>query len=186
MNCSQPIFKSFQLKKLKSRCKSANNNNNNSNAVNTMNSNTANVNSNNKKIKDMKRIRTPLDMPTTDPGSDLLFSTDDEYFFDDGYGTVPRVRRTLLQSELQRKYIDEVNIFEKLYKTPPELLVTPAKHSQQKLNIQSLAPIQTEDSSSKKCIGPNSPEFPPIIGSVIARRNNSWHNLNNKCIPKIR
>lgn len=142
----------------------------------------------------MKRIRTPLDMPTTDPGSDLLFSTDDEYFFDDGYGTVPRVRKTLLQSELQRKYIDESGIFEKLYqRAPPELLVTPAKHSQQKLNVQSLAPIQQEDSamnslnnSSKKFMGPNSPEFPPIIGSVIARRNNSWHNLNNKCVPKIR
>lgn len=132
-------------------------------------------------MKEMKRIRTPLDMPTTDPGSDLLFSTDDEYFFDDGYGTVPRVRRTLLQSELQRKYIDETNIFEKLYKPPPELLVTPAKHSQQKTSTQNLAPIQIEESSAK-----NSPEFPPIIGSVITRRNNSWHNLNNKCVPKIR
>lgn len=134
----------------------------------------------------MKRIRTPLDMPTTDPGSDLLFSTDDEYFFDDGYGTVPRVRRTLLQSELQRKYIDEGNIFEKIYQPPPELLVTPVKHSQQKMNTPYLASGQTEDYVAKKLIGPNSPEFPPIIGSVIARRNNSWHNLNNKCVPKIR
>uniref|UniRef100_A0A1B0AH99 Uncharacterized protein n=1 Tax=Glossina pallidipes TaxID=7398 RepID=A0A1B0AH99_GLOPL len=67
-----------------------------------------------------------MDIPTTDPGSDLIFSTDDEFIIDNGNNicrdTLPRMRKNLLQSELQRRYIEEIG--DGLRTMPPELIIT--------------------------------------------------------------
>lgn len=78
-----------------------------------------------------------LDIPTTDPGNDLVFSTDDEYLesstgqgnlaFGPGvsysvYGTMPRLRRNLLQSDLQRRYIEEIG--DGFRSIQPELIIS--------------------------------------------------------------
>ncbi|EDW27729.1 GL20590 [Drosophila persimilis] len=77
-------------------------------------------------------VRTTLDLPTTDPGSDLHFSTDDEEHSPtsgpSGYGAVAPLRHTLLQSDLQRRYIEEIGdtVVQKPKPAhmPPELIVT--------------------------------------------------------------
>ncbi|GBP07160.1 hypothetical protein EVAR_70842_1 [Eumeta japonica] len=87
-------------------------------------------------------------MPTTDPGSDLLFSTDDEYIDSNGvitcYGPMPpRIRRHLLKSELQRRYIEEIG--DGLRNMPPELIITSPsnKNKQKKHSIRILYNSQT-------------------------------------------
>ncbi|XP_055913111.1 cytosolic carboxypeptidase Nna1 isoform X2 [Eupeodes corollae] len=133
--------------------------------------------------------RTPLDMPTTDPGSDLFFSTDDEIFADgDGAGifsTVPRARRYLLQSDLQRRYIDSIGddspTTGPIQRMPPELIVTPAKHgTSMTTNNNNRIPRTPEKPKTSQLL---STEFPPVT-----RRTNSWHNLHRggKGVPKLR
>ncbi|XP_075156266.1 nna1 carboxypeptidase isoform X2 [Haematobia irritans] len=121
-----------------------------------------------------KEERLLLDLPTTDPGSDLVFSTDDEYIIDSNgiqcYGTMPRhIRRGLMQSELQRRYIEEIG--DGLRNMPPELIITSpsnkSKHAPMKIVFKP---------NTKKYIPPKSAELPLISGP--ARRTSSWHNLN--------
>lgn len=79
-----------------------------------------------------------LDIPTTDPGNDLVFSTDDEYLMESSatqanlnfgpgvsysvYGSMPRLRRNLLQSDLQRRYIEEIG--DGFRSIPPQLVIS--------------------------------------------------------------
>lgn len=121
-----------------------------------------------------KDERLLLDLPTTDPGSDLVFSTDDEYIIDSNgiqcYGTMPRnIRRGLLQSELQRRYIEEIG--DGVRHMPPELIITSPSNKTKRPPIKILF-----KPAGKKSIPPKSAEL-PIIGGP-ARRTSSWHNLN--------
>lgn len=156
-------------------------------------------------------------MPTTDPGSDIHFSTDDELCGDGNYlcsnndicsgvfGTVPRTRKILLQSELQRRYIEEIGDgSEILRRMPPELIVTsPTKSkSSVKSNSQQMscrpptiaAPAVPSTPKTAPTIDKRLVREFPMLGmgnttlSSMARRTNSWHNLHNsgKCVPKIK
>lgn len=118
-------------------------------------------------------------MPTTDPGSDLLFSTDDEYIDANGvvtcYGTMPpRIRRNLLKSELQRRYIEEIG--DGLRNMPPELIITSPtnKGKQNKHSVRILyKPVGSSSGESKLQVT----QQLPFIGQP-AKRTRSWHNLN--------
>ncbi|XP_039226022.1 cytosolic carboxypeptidase Nna1 isoform X9 [Drosophila yakuba] len=137
-------------------------------------------------------VRTTLDLPTTDPGSDLHFSTDDEEHSptsgQNGYGAVAPLRHTLLQSDLQRRYIEEIGDTvvqkPKAAHMPPELIVTtPSKSGTpgggKKLDVYKLTPR-------------TAPELDTGIGMMqrqaggtgtSARRTYSWHNLDQQEIP---
>ncbi|XP_030246168.1 cytosolic carboxypeptidase Nna1 isoform X3 [Drosophila navojoa] len=126
-------------------------------------------------------IRTPLDLPTTDPGSDLHFSTDDEDLFPAGnatFGAVAPLRHTLLQSELQRRYIEEIGDLvvqkPKPANMPPELIVTaPSKNcgpgGVKKLEVYKLIPSTAPEQQAQMQAQTN---------GTGARRTYSWHNLN--------
>ncbi|XP_043660577.1 cytosolic carboxypeptidase Nna1 isoform X5 [Drosophila teissieri] len=137
-------------------------------------------------------VRTTLDLPTTDPGSDLHFSTDDEEHSptsgQNGYGAVAPLRHTLLQSDLQRRYIEEIGDTvvqkPKAAHMPPELIVTtPSKSGTpgggKKLDVYKLTPR-------------TAPELDTGMGMMqrqaggtgtSARRTYSWHNLDQQEIP---
>ncbi|XP_065365462.1 uncharacterized protein LOC135958483 [Calliphora vicina] len=126
-----------------------------------------------------KDERLLLDMPTTDPGSDLLFSTDDEYIDANGvvtcYGTMPpRIRRNLLKSELQRRYIEEIG--DGLRNMPPELIITSPsnKPKQKNHSVRILYKPTAAEKYERKLQTTN--EL-PFIGHP-AKRTSSWHNLN--------
>ncbi|XP_055371529.1 cytosolic carboxypeptidase 1 [Condylostylus longicornis] len=133
-----------------------------------------------------KQIRKTLDLPTTDPGSDIQFSSDDELTdgnegAGDGYDTIPKTRRTLMNSDLQRKYIEgETDSL----KMPPELIVTPAKKKNDLSGnlFKKMYPetMHTFNNSN------NMTEFPPISDNNYSRRTNSWHTYNKQSVPKIR
>lgn len=119
-------------------------------------------------------------MPTTDPGSDLLFSTDDEFIDANGVitccGTMPpRIKRHLLKSELQRRYIEEIG--EGLRNMPPELIITSPsnKNKQKKHSIRIVYNSQTAADKYERNT-PTTGEL-PFIGQP-AKRTRSWHNLN--------
>ncbi|KAL7742899.1 hypothetical protein ACLKA6_016259 [Drosophila palustris] len=128
--------------------------------------------------------RTALDLPTTDPGSDLHFSTDDEELSPTGnvgIGVVAPLRHTLLQSELQRRYIEEIGdiVVQKpkpIHHMPPELIVTtPTKITgpggTKKLEVYKLTPRTAPEQQDESQL--NSPSI-----AKGARRTYSWHNLN--------
>ncbi|KAH8385734.1 hypothetical protein KR093_008774 [Drosophila rubida] len=133
--------------------------------------------------------RTALDLPTTDPGSDLHFSTDDEELSPTGkerFGVVAPLRHTLLQSELQRRYIEEIGdmVVQKPkavhHHMPPELIVTTPSNITGPGGVKTFeiykltprtAPEQQEGVSQLKA----SPTIP-----TAARRTYSWHNLNHE------
>ncbi|XP_015010661.2 uncharacterized protein LOC6551126 isoform X2 [Drosophila erecta] len=137
-------------------------------------------------------VRTTLDLPTTDPGSDLHFSTDDEEHSptsgQNGYGAVAPLRHTLLQSDLQRRYIEEIGDTvvqkPKAAHMPPELIVTtPSKSGTpgggKKMDVYKLTPR-------------TAPELDTGIGvmqrqaggtATSTRRTYSWHNLDQQEIP---
>ena len=127
-----------------------------------------------------KEERLLLDMPTTDPGSDLLFSTDDEYVDSNAvftsYGTMPRIRRNLLKSELQRRYIEEIG--DGLRNMPPELIITsPSNKSKQRSHTASITMYKTPN--TKYEYKPQTANELPHIGvQQPAKRTSSWHNLN--------
>uniref|UniRef100_A0A1A9WF97 Uncharacterized protein n=1 Tax=Glossina brevipalpis TaxID=37001 RepID=A0A1A9WF97_9MUSC len=114
--------KSINPRKLKLQWKHIRMMNKYNETFNNVNNNCNNNNNNNYKKDD----RQAMDIPTTDPGSDLIFSTDDEFIFESGNticrDTLPRMRRNLLQSELQRRYIEEIG--DGLRTMPPELIIT--------------------------------------------------------------
>ncbi|XP_030564483.1 cytosolic carboxypeptidase Nna1 isoform X2 [Drosophila novamexicana] len=126
-------------------------------------------------------VRTALDLPTTDPGSDLHFSTDDEELFPAGnvtFGAVAPLRHTLLQSELQRRYIEEIGDLvvqkPKSDHMPPELIVTtPSKSTGtggvKRLDVYKLTPSTAPEQQAGQHSQTN------VTG---ARRTYSWHNLN--------
>nr|XP_032289378.1 cytosolic carboxypeptidase Nna1 isoform X11 [Drosophila virilis] len=126
-------------------------------------------------------VRTALDLPTTDPGSDLHFSTDDEELFPAGnvtFGAVAPLRHTLLQSELQRRYIEEIGDLvvqkPKSDHMPPELIVTtPSKSTGaggvKRLDVYKLTPSTAPEQQGGQHSQTN------MTG---ARRTYSWHNLN--------
>lgn len=132
-------------------------------------------------------VRTALDLPTTDPGSDLHFSTDDEELSPPGqslgFGAVAPLRHTLLQSDLQRRYIEEIGdmVVQKQKPTPmpPELIVTtPSKTSGpggvKKLEVYKLTPRTAPEQriANPQLLGQGNPSG--------ARRTYSWHNLNQE------
>ncbi|KAH8308543.1 hypothetical protein KR044_001741, partial [Drosophila immigrans] len=132
--------------------------------------------------------RTALDLPTTDPGSDLHFSTDDEELSPtgkEGFGAVAPLRHTLLQSELQRRYIEEIGdmVVQKpkshYHHMPPELIVTtPSKISGpggvKTLEIYKLTPRTAPEQEGVSQVKANQ-GIP-----AAARRTYSWHNLNQE------
>ncbi|KNC23764.1 hypothetical protein FF38_13825, partial [Lucilia cuprina] len=126
-----------------------------------------------------KDERLLLDMPTTDPGSDLLFSTDDEYIDANGmvtcYGTMPpRIRRNLLKSELQRRYIEEIG--DGLRNMPPELIITsPSNKGKQKNHTVRILYKPAAEKYDRKT--QNTGNELPFIGQPT-KRTSSWHNLN--------
>jgi len=138
--------------------------------------------------------RTALDLPTTDPGSDLHFSTDDEELSpvtgNVGFGVVAPLRHTLLQSELQRRYIEEIGdiVVQKpkptIHHMPPELIVTtPPKltgpgggSAGKKLEVYKLTPRTAPEQQQQ---GEESQLNSHSIAKN-ARRTFSWHNLNQE------
>ncbi|KPU75453.1 uncharacterized protein Dana_GF22597, isoform C [Drosophila ananassae] len=145
-------------------------------------------------------VRTTLDLPTTDPGSDLHFSTDDEEHSPasghNGYGAVAPLRHTLLQSDLQRRYIEEIGDTvvqkPKPANMPPELIVTtPSKSGTpgggKKLDVYKLTPR-----TAPELEGGGGHHMNAILhrqgggvvaGGTSARRTYSWHNLDQQDIP---
>ncbi|KAH8421133.1 hypothetical protein KR222_004671, partial [Zaprionus bogoriensis] len=133
-------------------------------------------------------VRTALDLPTTDPGSDLHFSTDDEELSPTsnnmGFCVVAPLRHTLLQSELQRRYIEEIGDMvvqkPKPAHMPPELIVTtPSKSSGpggvKKLEVYKLTPRTAPEQQ----LGGSS-QLHDQSNASAARRTYSWHNLNQQ------
>ncbi|XP_030379191.1 cytosolic carboxypeptidase Nna1 isoform X2 [Scaptodrosophila lebanonensis] len=127
-------------------------------------------------------VRTTLDLPTTDPGSDLHFSTDDEEHAPAGntiFGAVPPLRHTLLQSDLQRRYIEEIGDMvvqkPKPAPMPPELIVTTPSKSGKKLDVYKLTP-RTAPEQDYYCSVVTGGKG---VGSG-SRRTYSWHNLNQE------
>ncbi|XP_067638598.1 cytosolic carboxypeptidase Nna1 isoform X11 [Eurosta solidaginis] len=129
--------------------------------------------------------RIALDLPTTDPSADLIFSTDEEPNTRDDdnylpqYCTVPRARR-LLQSELQRRYIEEIGdsvMGRERTIMPPELIITsPSKGTS--------ITIRPRVAQSKILPDPLSAlEFP--VPFQPARRTNSWNNLINGTLKPL-
>lgn len=148
-------------------------------------------------------VRTALDLPTTDPGSDLHFSTDDEELSPPGqclgFGAVAPLRHTLLQSDLQRRYIEEIGdmVVQKPKQThmPPELIVTtPSKTNGpggiKKLEIYKLTPRtapeqripNTHQQLQSQLAGGGVGGGGGAGGGnpTTARRTYSWHNLNQE------
>ncbi|XP_070132656.1 cytosolic carboxypeptidase Nna1 isoform X2 [Drosophila bipectinata] len=148
-------------------------------------------------------VRTTLDLPTTDPGSDLHFSTDDEEHSPasghNGYGAVAPLRHTLLQSDLQRRYIEEIGDTvvqkPKPANMPPELIVTtPSKSGTpgggKKLDVYKLTPRTAPELEMGG--GGGGHHMSTILhrqgggvvaGGTSARRTYSWHNLDQQDIP---
>ncbi|XP_050746470.1 cytosolic carboxypeptidase Nna1 isoform X3 [Drosophila biarmipes] len=140
-------------------------------------------------------VRTTLDLPTTDPGSDLHFSTDDEEHSpttgQNGYGAVAPLRHTLLQSDLQRRYIEEIGDTvvqkPKAAHMPPELIVTtPSKSGTpgggKKLDVYKLTPrTAPELDTGGHHIGMMQRQAGGA--GTSARRTYSWHNLDQQEIP---
>ena len=155
-------------------------------------------------------MRAKLDLPTTDPGSDVHFSTDEEETYNqlaqidfDGaeckFGTLPKTRRILMQSELQRRYIEEIGDGNDILKRmPPELIVTsPSKLQQTPKPIcftyrssMSTAATVIHQIPMKlpTSAGPLPPKTAPTAKGLLgefpviecaSRRTNSWHNLHN-------
>lgn len=143
-------------------------------------------------------VRTTLDLPTTDPGSDLHFSTDDEEHSptggQNGYGAVAPLRHTLLQSDLQRRYIEEIGdtVVQKPKPAhmPPELIVTtpsksgtPGAGGGQKMEVYKLTPRTAPELNAghhpigliQRQVGGTGP-----VGGAAARRTYSWHNLDQQ------
>jgi len=140
-------------------------------------------------------VRTTLDLPTTDPGSDLHFSTDDEEHSpttgQNGYGAVAPLRHTLLQSDLQRRYIEEIGDTvvqkPKAAHMPPELIVTtPSKSGTpgggKKLDVYKLTPRTAPELDTG---GHHIGIMQRQVGGTgtSARRTYSWHNLDQQDIP---
>ncbi|XP_017036090.1 cytosolic carboxypeptidase Nna1 isoform X3 [Drosophila kikkawai] len=151
-------------------------------------------------------VRTTLDLPTTDPGSDLHFSTDDEEHSptagQNGYGAVAPLRHTLLQSDLQRRYIEEIGdtVVQKPKPAhmPPELIVTtpsksgtPGAGGVKKMDVYKLTPRTAPELDTGRGGGGGGGGGPPMgmiqrqtggMGSVgaAARRTYSWHNLDQQ------
>ncbi|XP_034124763.1 cytosolic carboxypeptidase Nna1 isoform X4 [Drosophila guanche] len=140
-------------------------------------------------------VRTTLDLPTTDPGSDLHFSTDDEEHSPtigpSGYGAVAPLRHTLLQSELQRRYIEEIGdtVVQKPKPAymPPELIVTtPSKSNTPgggaKLDFYKLTPRTAPELDGGAQRGMYKQQGGSLGGatSTSARRTYSWHNLDQE------
>ncbi|KAH8368091.1 hypothetical protein KR084_006864 [Drosophila pseudotakahashii] len=140
-------------------------------------------------------VRTTLDLPTTDPGSDLHFSTDDEEHSpttgQNGYGAVAPLRHTLLQSDLQRRYIEEIGDTvvqkPKAAHMPPELIVTtPSKSGTpgggKKLDVYKLTPRTAPELDAG---GHHMGMMQRQAGGTgtSARRTYSWHNLDQQEIP---
>ncbi|XP_017141214.1 uncharacterized protein LOC108155072 isoform X10 [Drosophila miranda] len=139
-------------------------------------------------------VRTTLDLPTTDPGSDLHFSTDDEEHSPtsgpSGYGVVAPLRHTLLQSDLQRRYIEEIGdtVVQKPKPAhmPPELIVTtPSKSNTpgggKKLDIYKLTPRTAPELDGGANLGMGMYKQGSSSGvTSSARRTYSWHNLDQE------
>ncbi|XP_017063764.1 cytosolic carboxypeptidase Nna1 isoform X7 [Drosophila eugracilis] len=140
-------------------------------------------------------VRTTLDLPTTDPGSDLHFSTDDEEHSptsgQNGYGAVAPLRHTLLQSDLQRRYIEEIGDTvvqkPKAAHMPPELIVTtPSKSGTpgggKKMDVYKLTPRTAPELDTG---GHHMGMMQRQSGGTgtSARRTYSWHNLDQQEIP---
>ncbi|XP_033238547.1 cytosolic carboxypeptidase Nna1 isoform X5 [Drosophila pseudoobscura] len=140
-------------------------------------------------------VRTTLDLPTTDPGSDLHFSTDDEEHSPtsgpSGYGAVAPLRHTLLQSDLQRRYIEEIGdtVVQKPKPAhmPPELIVTtPSKSNTpgggKKLDIYKLTPRTAPELDGGANLGMGMYKQQGSSSGVTssARRTYSWHNLDQE------
>ncbi|XP_068159887.1 uncharacterized protein Nna1 isoform X1 [Drosophila tropicalis] len=138
-------------------------------------------------------VRTTLDLPTTDPGSDLHFSTDDEEHSppsgNANYGQVAPLRHTLLQSELQRRYIEEIGdtVVQKPKPAhmPPELIVTtPSKGNSngttgKKIDVYKLTPRtapELEKVHHSGGVGASGTQ------TLTARRTYSWHNLDQEVV----
>ncbi|XP_020797937.1 uncharacterized protein LOC110176059 isoform X6 [Drosophila serrata] len=153
-------------------------------------------------------VRTTLDLPTTDPGSDLHFSTDDEEHSptagQNGYGAVAPLRHTLLQSDLQRRYIEEIGDTvvqkPKAAHMPPELIVTtpsksgtPGAGGVKKMEIFKLTPRTAPELDTGRAagggggggggqqVGMNQRQSGGMAtGGTTARRTYSWHNLDQQ------
>ncbi|KAH8273289.1 hypothetical protein KR018_005272, partial [Drosophila ironensis] len=146
-------------------------------------------------------VRTTLDLPTTDPGSDLHFSTDDEEHSpttgNSGFGAVAPLRHTLLQSDLQRRYIEEIGDTvvqkPKPANMPPELIVTtPSKSGTpggaKKMDFYKLTPrtapeLETVSTGHHMVGGISQRQGGGNQGGNSARRTYSWHNLDQQDIP---
>ncbi|XP_046867289.1 cytosolic carboxypeptidase Nna1 isoform X1 [Drosophila willistoni] len=139
-------------------------------------------------------VRTTLDLPTTDPGSDLHFSTDDEEHSppsgNANYGQVAPLRHTLLQSELQRRYIEEIGdtVVQKPKPAhmPPELIVTtPSKSnsngtSGKKIDVYKLTPRTAPE--LEKAHHHSGGVGVSGAQTLTARRTYSWHNLDQEVV----
>ncbi|KAH8238410.1 hypothetical protein KR032_006502 [Drosophila birchii] len=154
-------------------------------------------------------VRTTLDLPTTDPGSDLHFSTDDEEHSptagQNGYGAVAPLRHTLLQSDLQRRYIEEIGDTvvqkPKAAHMPPELIVTtpsksgtPGAGGVKKMEVFKLTPRTAPELDTGRGGGGGAGgggggggmghQMGMIQrqsgGGTAARRTYSWHNLDQQ------
>ncbi|KAH8266363.1 hypothetical protein KR038_007040 [Drosophila bunnanda] len=149
-------------------------------------------------------VRTTLDLPTTDPGSDLHFSTDDEEHSptagQNGYGAVAPLRHTLLQSDLQRRYIEEIGDTvvqkPKAAHMPPELIVTtpsksgtPGAGGVKKMEVFKLTPRTAPELDTGRGGGGGGGNQMGMIqrqtggmatGGTTARRTYSWHNLDQQ------
>ncbi|KAH8392975.1 hypothetical protein KR200_007204, partial [Drosophila serrata] len=151
-------------------------------------------------------VRTTLDLPTTDPGSDLHFSTDDEEHSptagQNGYGAVAPLRHTLLQSDLQRRYIEEIGDTvvqkPKAAHMPPELIVTtpsksgtPGAGGVKKMEIFKLTPRTAPELDTGRAAGGGGGGGQQVginqrqsggmaTGGTTARRTYSWHNLDQQ------
>jgi len=119
-------------------------------------------------------------MPTTDPGSDIHFSTDDEFQFTKQNKPISNKSSfgksknyVFYQNEIMKRCMD--GSMEAIAKIPPELIITSPNRANKQ--TPSTAPNRLNLNTATNNLLPKFPTDPDT--SELNKRTSSWHNLSN-------